>query len=252
VLQRPEGNRTYSVWVPSSYNEADPTSLVFALHGLGDHAVHFAQRANFTNKSEEIGFLGIYPQGSTGAIGTAWDAGTCCVLFIDDPGFLRNLVEIMNATFNIRPESIHSFGFSNGGFMTERLGCEMADIFTSIASVSGGTILEPGNAGGLQQCDKDFQAGSPTSILHVHGNLDFVVPWDGDVVLGFPSVPDNMAAWVARNHCPNPPVQTFNISTFSNQIWSGCQTGISGSLVQVELVKNEGGGHVFSNGSNNI
>lgn len=48
----------------------------------------------------------------------------------------------------------------------------MSSTFTSIASISGATILEPGNAGAIAACDAMYEA--PTSILHVHGNLDFV------------------------------------------------------------------------------
>lgn len=53
--------------------------------------------------------------------------------------------------------------------MSESLGCHLAEVFTSIASVSGNTVLLPGNAGGLAACDAVYK--SPTSILHVHGNL---------------------------------------------------------------------------------
>ena len=66
-------------------------------------------------------------------------------------------------------------GFSNGAFMSERLDCELGSVFTSIASVSGGTVVDPGNAQGLAACDAEYK--SPASVLHIHGNLDFIVPW---------------------------------------------------------------------------
>ena len=61
-------------------------------------------------------------------------------------------------------------------------------------------------------------------------------------MLGFPSVPANMAAWVSRNRCVGAPVQTLNASSWSNQVWSGCGNGNT----TVELVKHEGGGHDYS------
>ena len=130
-----------------------------------------------------------------------------------------------------------------GGFMSERLGCAMADVFTSIASISGDTILEPGNAGGLKACDALYSSGgaTATSILHVHGDADLVVPWAGDALLGFPPIPDNMAAWVARNRCGGTPAQTLNESTFTNQRWTQCAQGNT----VVELVRNQGGAHVY-------
>ena len=64
---------------------------------------------------------------------------------------------------------------------------------------------------------------------------------DGDALLGFPSVPANMAGWVNRNRCVGAPVQTLNVSTYSNQVWSGCGNGNT----TVELVKHDGGGHQY-------
>ncbi len=50
-----------------------------------------------------------------------------------------------------------------------------------------------GNAGGLALCDKNFGARARTMpIVHVHGDLDLIVPWTGDALLGFPTTPDNM------------------------------------------------------------
>jgi len=240
TMSRPEGERSYLVYVPRSYSPSRAVSLVLSMHGLGDHNEHFSTRTNLTAEAEEWGFVAIFPQGSTGPLGTAWNAGTCCAdQQVDDVTFLTSVLALVLDTFNIRKESIHSMGFSNGGFMTERLGCQLSSTFTSIASVSGATILQPGNSGGLAACDALYN--SPTSILHIHGDADLVVPWTGDELLGFPSVPDNMAAWRARNKCAGEGVNTFNVSTFSNTLWGGC----ANANTTVELVKNAGGGHVY-------
>jgi poly(3-hydroxybutyrate) depolymerase len=240
TMSRPEGERDYYVYVPKSYTASKPVSFVFSLHGLGDNALHFSERTNLTVQSEIYGFILCYPQGYDGVLGTAWNAGTCCQdQNIDDDTFLLTVVGNIRSTFNIRSNSIHSMGFSNGGFMSERFGCMHADLFSSIASVSGDTILEPGNSGGLAACDAAYK--NPTDILHVHGTWDLVVPWAGDVLLGFPSVDDNMGAWRARNKCTGNGVNTFNFSTFSNQLWSDCGDGGA----TVELVTNTGGGHIY-------
>jgi poly(3-hydroxybutyrate) depolymerase len=85
--------------------------------------------------------------------------------------------------------SVFTSGFSNGAFMTETLMCNSSDIFIAGASVSGTVVVLPGNAGGLQVCDTEHAAvGARRSLLHIHGNFDFVVPWTGDAILGFPDV----------------------------------------------------------------
>jgi poly(3-hydroxybutyrate) depolymerase len=241
TVQRPEGVRTYQVYVPRSYNGAKSVSLVLSIHGLGDNSVNFARRTNLTVLSEQWGFIAIFPQGSQGPFGTAWNAGTCCAnQNVDDVTLLTSIVALVRGTFAIRKESIHSMGFSNGGFMTERLGCQLASTFTSIASVSGAVVMQPGNSAGIQACTAAYT--SPTSILHIHGNADWTVPWTGDALIGVPSVPENMAGWVARNKCTKAPTQTLKVATFTNQLWSGC--GADGK-VTVELVKNDGGAHVY-------
>lgn len=111
TMQRPEGERTYFIYVPRSYESsgARPVSLVFALHGLGDNARHFSTRTNLVSFSEAIGFLLVYPQGSTSILGTSWNAGTCCAdRNVDDIGFLRGVVGLAIQSFAIRNESIHT------------------------------------------------------------------------------------------------------------------------------------------------
>ena len=122
---------------------------------------------------------------------------------------------------------------------SETLACNASDIFAAVASVSGVVELEPGNAGGLANCDANFAAhGQRVSVLQIHGDADFVVPWTGDSLLGFPDIPTDMLDWSARNGCLNTTQQTLNVGSFTNQVWQKCDYGVS-----VELVRNAGGSH---------
>lgn len=111
TMQRPEGERTYFIYVPRSYQSsgAVPVSLVFALHGLGDNAKRFSTRTNLVSFSEALGFILVYPQGSTSILGTSWNAGTCCAdRNVDDIAFLSGVVGLAIQSFAIRNESIHT------------------------------------------------------------------------------------------------------------------------------------------------
>lgn len=240
-LTRPEGVRTWNLWVPTGFNTSADWSLVLALHGLGDDAIDFVSDTNLTALADERGFLLAYPQGSTGLIGTGWNAGTCCVTGVDDVGFIAEIIDLVRSSLPIRNDSIHSLGFSNGGFMTESLGCRNASVFKSIASVSGNTIVEWGATTALTACDALF-AGSATSILHVHGTSDPIVPFTGNELFGWADIPSDMAAWAKRNACMRDPITTLNVSTFSNHLWQSC--GPLGAY-QVELVENAGGDHIW-------
>ena len=144
-------------------------------------------------------------------------------------------------------------GMSNGGMMSERLGCERPDLFRAIASVTGATVERPtgstwiNSSLSLSACDSFYAAatakqGRAFSVLHVHGTADPTVQWNGGGQLDWPTVPNNMAAWAHRLGCNNATVQqTLNTGNFSNQLWSDCAY-LGG---QVELVKVEGGQHVW-------
>jgi hypothetical protein len=107
------------------------------------------------------------------------------------------------------------------------------------------------------QCSKDYSNFTRrVSTVNIHGNLvsaafhvsaitadpivrqDFVVPWDGDVLLGFPAVPDDFSAWGARNNCTGSPVQTFKKGAYSDLKYESCADD-----TVVQLVKHELGGH---------
>ena len=242
IVGRPEGIRNWFMYVPESYKPSVSVTLVLTLHGLQDNAQIFAQQVNITQFAETEGFIVLYPQGSTGLLGTGWNAGTCCVnQTIDDLGFIMGIIARVNATFPIRQDSIHSMGMSNGAFMSESLGCHYSDVFTSIGSVAGDTVLLPGEAA-FAACDALFT--TPLSYLHIHGTADPVVPIPGEPFFGWPPIGDDVKSWAKRNACPSPAIQTLNVSTFTNYVYQDCATQ-PGGVGEVQLVLNAGAGHIW-------
>ncbi len=65
------------------------------------------------------------------------------------------------------PRRIYSTGFSNGGFLSHRLGWELSDTLAAIAPVAG--TLDPGQAA-------KFAPKHPVHVLQVHGTKDQFVP----------------------------------------------------------------------------
>jgi len=123
--------------------------------------------------------------------------------------------------------------------MTEILICKAADVFAGGASVSGCVELDPGNDGGLTACDQAYAAvNHSVPLLHIHGDADFVVPWTGDALLGFPPTPTDFARWGQRQGCQGAPVDSWTRGHYSSQVYNHCPNGIT-----LELVKNDGGGH---------
>src|SRR5437762_44127 len=84
--------------------------------------------------ADTAGFIVAYPD----AINNKWD-----IIFshspIDDVGFINALVDTLMARYHIDTTRVYATGMSMGGFMTYRVGCELAERFAAIASVAGPT-----------------------------------------------------------------------------------------------------------------
>lgn len=254
TVPRPEGDRYFIVYVPNSFNESKPTALQFAFHGLNDNCHNFINATNFIPYAETEGYIVVAPCGSIGLLGIAWNSGTCCGFETEehpnDFAFARQMVEILSNATCVDPNKVAATGFSNGAFMSEVLACESPDLFRAAVSVSGIVELLPGNSQGISRCTQNISAVSTKrpSILMIHGDFDFVVPWTGDELLGFPTVPDNLQGWLTRNDCSADWTQTLNMTHFTNQVFEGCRSGWGVGNGTVQLVRHHGGGHEWPEG----
>ncbi len=175
-MQRPEGTRHFWSYVPTSYT-GTALPFVFAIHGLGDDCHSFGHNTGMVNEAEKRGFILVYPCGWVGFfwVETAWNSGTCCMegSKVDDVQFFKDMVQFMTSNFAIDSKRVYLSGFSNGAFMTETLLCKASDVFKAGASVSGTTVVLPGNDEGMANCDADHKAvGFNRPLFHLHGTLD--------------------------------------------------------------------------------
>ena len=243
--------RMYRVHVPRGYDPRKPAALLFAFHGGGGDMEYMAEDKYYglIAKSEEEGFVVVFPNGysnfPSGKIAT-WNAGTCCGNArdknIDDVGFVRSIVAHVTGKMNIARDRIYATGMSNGGMMSERLACDMADVFKAIASVAGpdGTI----------HC----KPSQPVSILQIHALNDDHVLFDGgagqnafkdvSMVTDFTSIPDTVARWVKRNGCAPKPVRELHVEGAYCEAYRSCANGAA-----VKLCVTETGAHSWPGGS---
>ena len=109
-------------------------------------------------------------------------------LAINDVIFARRLVSDVANKLQISIEKTFAVGFSNGGMMAYDLACTAAEVFDSVAIMSG-VRLDGVCEGSISQ-----------STLHFHGNDDSVIPLDGGG--DFPSVYSSIDFWVEQNQIP--------------------------------------------------
>lgn len=195
--------RFYDVYAPVGYTGATPVPLVVDVHGLSSSKT--AQRtalSGFAALADVEGFLVAYPQGLHGdpaddelpyppgadlttVEGPSWNAGDfCCAKAFadstDDVGFIRAMVAAIRAEGNVDGRRIYVTGLSNGGFLTQTLACEAADLFAAAAPVAA-----PGAFSPLTNCTPS----RPIPVLTFQGVTDPIVPYAGGHLLGDPSLP---------------------------------------------------------------
>lgn len=225
--------RTFDVHVPVSYDPEQPTPVVFNFHGYTSNAQQQALLSRMNAASDAEGFIAVHAQG-TGTT-PSWNAGVCCgtaaTSQVDDVGFVDAMLDALEDELCVDPVRVFATGFSNGGFLSHRLACERADRFAAIAPVAG--VL------GIASC----APSRPVPVLHFHGTLDTLVPYEGDTQNGFPSVRDTFAGWGARDECDGPATVTFEQGDTTCETYAGCARG-----AEVTLCTVTGGGHTWPGG----
>lgn len=160
--------RSYRLHVPP----AEPSGLVISLHGGGGTGAGQEALTDFDAVADAADLLVVYPDGYDKA-GPTGGASPADRRHLDDVGFLVALAAKLVHDFDIAPGHVFATGMSNGGFMSNRLACDRADIFAAVAPVAGtlgvGVTCNPSR---------------PVSVLEAHGTADPLVPFNGGAVRG--------------------------------------------------------------------
>jgi polyhydroxybutyrate depolymerase len=230
-FSRPEGLRYFYYYVPSTYTPSNPLPFAIFFHSYGrnwTNGIVF----NLTDDAETNGYIIAFGQGTPTAEADhvfAWNGGTCCLfnttIPVDDVAYARLVVSLTSERVAIARNRVYAMGWSNGGYMSERLGCEASDIFAGVAVSGSSVVIGTGYEDGLARCDAAFKNGK-IDYIHFHATLDTVVPWVGghDTRERLPSVLENLSRWITRNGCDNVQMQTYNDKkNFTNIRWPNCR-----------------------------
>ena len=160
--------RTYYVSYPS--NASESTGLIINMHGFGGNASGQLAGTQMNNYALPQNLAVVYPQGVNSDIGSpSWNVGTFWDFNDqDDIGFISALIDDVALNFEINLNRIYSCGFSNGGYMTYELACELSDKIAAFGSVSGNFMLNSN-----QQCNEEREI----PIIHFHGTSDPTVDY---------------------------------------------------------------------------
>ena len=237
--------REYLLYVPAIYNGTTAVPLVLNLHGYTSNNLAQSLYGDFRSIADTANFLIVHPNGTLDAQGNRFWNTFGGGSSVNDVGFLSDLIDSLQAVYNIDPNRVYSTGMSNGGFMSYALACGLNDRIAAIASVTGSMTTA-----NLAACQPD----RPVPVMEIHGTADNTVPYNGSVFSGFVAIPTLVAAWVNFNNANSTPTvtqvpntNTGDGSTVEHYRYTGGDLGST-----VEHYKVIGGGHTWPGAIFNI
>ena len=234
--------REYLLYVPRSYDRAKPTPLVISLHGalLGPAAQMGITQWN--RVADKHGFIVVYPSGMKSGVGLAsgalpiWPMEPEAVLMAD-VRFISELIDTLEAAYNIDPARIYANGLSNGGGMAFALSCKLSNRIAAIGAVAAAQLLP------WSWCTDT----TPVPMIAFHGTADRFMPYNGGsspIAPGtFPSVSTWAANWARRNRCGANPVEAVVAADVTRLAYTDCADEAAVVLYTVK-----GAGHQWPGG----
>ena len=229
-------SRTYLLYVPSSYDRSKPPPLVISLHGAALWGAGQMEISQWNRVADREGFIVVYPSGVEGHGPRIWRADGGAGL-TKDVRFISDLIDTLEAAYNIDAARIYANGLSNGGGMSFVLSCMMSDRIAAVGMVGAAHLLPWG------WCTDS----RPVPAISFHGTADPAVPYNGGMSWvapeRFPSIPGWTANWARRNRCESNPVDSAVAAHVTRREYVGCANDAA-----VVLYTIKGGGHTWPGG----
>ncbi len=167
--------RSYVIDIPASYDPETPYPIVFGFHGMSTSGELFRSEF-YGNLLSTMGDEAIVVHPDALGDPTAWDTE-------QDVPFFDDLLAELQSLLCIDASRVFITGHSSGGFFTNSLACERADVLRGIAPVSGGGPLTFGNTACV----------GPVAALVAHG--------ENDETVAFSSGEGSRDHWLEVNGC---------------------------------------------------
>lgn len=239
--------RTYLLYRPKAKPQSNepPMPLVIGFHGGRSNPQRFAQTTRFNAPAERERFSIAYPAG----IDQRWNDGRDVpgLPTQDDVAFVSALIDDIQKIQNIDRRRIYATGISNGGFMTQRLACELNHKIAAFASVAA-TMPVPQSL----RC----RPGRKVPVLFINSPDDRFIPWqggamsqgEGGTILSTPQVVD---FWRKNNRTSTTRITPLPTRTGVEDGTQTLSTTSQGTSLhsEVTLVRIDGGGHAWPGGS---
>ncbi|MBT3673686.1 MAG: hypothetical protein HOG09_00975 [Proteobacteria bacterium] len=230
-------DRTFILYVPSSYDRSSKQPLVFNFHGYGSNASEQMAYGDMRSQADANGFILVHPEALDDIYGRSrWNIGGWSQSVHDDVKFTENLINLLMDKYSINAERIYSTGMSNGGFFSFHLACNLSASFAAVASVTGSMTYST-----FDNCNPR----KPTPVMQIHGSLDATVPYKGSDTRNMKPIMDVMEYWKINNGCDDymlslPSILPGTTSWTETYQYSNCLNGTENIHLYVQ-----GAGHIW-------
>ena len=229
--------REYLLYVPRTYDRTRPTPLVISMHGAGMWPAAQKDTSQWNRVAESEGVIVVYPSGRGGGGPRIWRAATAGAGLMRDVRFIWELIDTLEAAYNIDPARIYANGLSNGGGMAFVLSCTLSDRIAAVGMVGAAQLLP------WSWCTDR----RPVPMIAFHGTADTAAPYKGGpswvTRVPFPNVLTWTANWAGRNQCGTHPVESVVAADVTRLEYTNCAED---AAVVLYTVKD--GGHTWPGG----
>jgi polyhydroxybutyrate depolymerase len=227
--------RPYIVHVPATYDPRKPTALVLSMHGAMNWPAFQMRVSGWNRLADEQGFIVAYPGGEGAGLAIFNMRGARTPARMPDVVFISQLIDKLQASYNIDAARIYANGLSNGGGMSFVLSCALSHRIAAVGLVASAQTLP------WEWCTDT----KPVPMIAFHGTADALTPYRGGKVSlapePFPSIPEWTAKWARRNRCANAVISaTGGIARLE---YAGCADDASVVLYTIAH-----GGHTWPGG----
>ncbi|HEX3033873.1 MAG TPA: PHB depolymerase family esterase [Thermodesulfobacteriota bacterium] len=239
--------RKYHIHLPLSYDGQNPAPLLLVFHGAGGSGKEMKMWTELDDIADRERFIVVYPEGYMATWADGSGATPAGRVGVDDVGFVSALIDKIAKELKVDPSRVYATGFSNGGMLSHRLGCELSHKVAAIASV-GGTMVK--------RLSSRCNPGRAVPVMLIHGTQDVVVPWKGGEVQGIGisgwkilSVNATAERWADMNGCSPTPKVSNRLGNAEDgmlllyRLYNKCRDN-----VEVVLYAFKDGGHTWPKG----
>jgi hypothetical protein len=165
--------RSYIVHIPPGFNLGKSLPVVFVLHGRKESAKQVMNYSGFNTVADTGNFIVVYPEGYIHSWADGRGISVADSAGIDDVDFISSLIDTLHFDYNADGDHIYATGIWNGGFMVQRLACQLAHKISAVASINAslaGNLIQPCNS------------SQTVPMLFLKGSLDANTSYNQDKI----------------------------------------------------------------------